>query len=284
MPHAMVARRQVALVALVFVLSLSGSLLAQTKPKRADIGGAPPKSILWVGNSFFYYNNSMHNYVSNLMRAADPKSVPRSISVTISGSGLDWHDVESYFRPNGLGAYSFVGDNEIVFNKFDKPFDAVILSDCSQCPVHPQLKPIFHEYAKKHSDTVVKHGARPVFLMTWAYKDKPEMTAQLAEEYTVAGNANDALVIPAGLAFAKAIGKRPDLEFYQPDKRHPALIGTYLAAATAYASIYKKSPVGNSFTGGIDAKTAGFLQSVAWETVQEYFGKSEDVKLGAGTK
>ena len=165
-----------------------------------------------------------------------------------------------------------------------KPFDAVILSDCSQCPVHPQLKRIFHEYAKKHSDTVVKHGARPVFLMTWAYKDKPEMTAQLAEEYTVAGNANDALVIPAGLAFAKAISKRPDLEFYQPDKRHPTLIGTYLAAATAYASIYKKSPVGNSYSGGIDAKTANFLQSVAWETVQEYFGKSQDVKLGAGTK
>jgi hypothetical protein len=273
MSHALIARRRVPLFALVFVLSLFGSLLAQTKPKRADIGGGPPKSILWVGNSFFYYNNSMHNYVSNLMRAADPKSVPRSTSVTISGSGFDWHDVESYFRPNGIGAYSFVGDNEIVFNKFDKPFDVVILSDCSQCPVHPTLKRVFHEYAKKHSDTVIKHGARPVFLMTWAYKDKPEMTAQLAEEYTIAGNDNDALVIPAGLAFAKAIGKRSDLEFYQPDKRHPTLIGTYLAASTAYASIYKKSPAGNSYTGGIDAKTAGFLQSVAWETVQEYFGK-----------
>jgi hypothetical protein len=271
--HTFLARKPAPLVSLVFVISLSGGLLAQTKPKRTDIGGEPPRSILWVGNSFFYYNNSMHNYVSNLIRAADPKSVPRSTSVTISGSGFDWHDVESYFRPNGIGGYSFVGDNEIVFNKFDKLFDAAILSDCSQCPVHPKLRRIFHEYAKKHSDTVVKHGARPVFLMTWAYKDKPEMTAQLAEEYTIAGNDNNALVIPAGLAFAKAIGKRPDLELYQPDKRHPALIGTYLAACTTYASIYKKSPVGNPYTGGIDAKTANFLQSVAWETVQEYFGK-----------
>ena len=261
-------------VSLIFLISLSSDLLAQTKPKRTDIGGEPPKSILWVGNSFFYYNNGMSNYLSNLLRAADPKSVFRSTSVTISGSGLDWHDVESYFRPNGIGRYSFVGDNEIVFNKIDKLFDAVILSDCSQCPVHPQLKSVFHEYAKKHSDTVIKHGARPVFLMTWAYKDKPEMTAQLAEEYTMAGNNNDALVIPAGLAFAKAIGKRPELEFYQPDKRHPTLIGTYLAASTAYASIYKKSPAGNSYVGGIDPKTANFLQSVAWETVQEYFGNS----------
>ena len=79
------------------------------------------------------------------------------------------------------------------------------------------------------------------------------------------------------LAFAKAIGKRPELEFYQLDKRHPTLIGTYLAASTAYASIYKKSPAGNSYVGGIDPKTGNFLQSVAWETVQEYFGKSRPV-------
>ena len=266
--------KPMAVVSLIVLLSLSSNLQAQTKLKRTDIGGGPPKSILWVGNSFFYYNNGMSNYLSNLLRAADPKSALRSTSVTISGSGLDWHDVESYFRPNGIGRYSFVGDNEIVFNKIDKLFDAVILSDCSQCPVHPQLKSVFHEYAKKHSDTVIKHGARPVFLMTWAYKDKPEMTAQLAEEYTIAGNNNNALVIPAGLAFAKAISKRPELEFYQPDKRHPTLIGTYLGASTAYASIYNKSPVDNTYVAGIDPKTASFLQSVAWETVQEYFGKS----------
>ena len=267
------SKKAAALLSLFFLVSLSDVVLAQTKPKRTDVGGEPPRSILWVGNSFFYYNNSMHNYVGRLVRAADPKMGHRSTSATLSGSGLDWHDMESYFRPNGIGKYSFVGDNEIRFNKFDKLFDAVIMIDCSQCPVHPKLKAVFHEYAKKQSDIVRKHGAAPVFLMTWAYKDKPEMTAQLAEEYTIAGNDNDALVIPAGLAFAKAIGKKPDLEFYQPDKRHPSQIGTYLAACTAYASIYRKSPVGSTYTAGIDAQTANFLQAVAWETVQEYFGK-----------
>lgn len=266
-------KKAAALLSLFFLISLSNVVLAQTKPKRTDVGGEPPRSILWVGNSFFYYNNSMHNYVGRLVRAADPKMGHRSTSATLSGAGLDWHDMESYFRPNGIGKYSFVGDNEIRFNKFDKLFDAVIMIDCSQCPVHPKLKAVFHEYAKKQSDIVRKHGATPVFLMTWAYKDKPEMTAQLAEEYTIAGNDNNALVIPAGLAFAKAIGKKPDLEFYQPDKRHPSQIGTYLAACTTYASIYRKSPVGSTYTAGIDAQTANFLQAVAWETVQEYFGK-----------
>jgi len=266
-------KKAAALSSLICLISLSNAVLAQTKPNRTAPDGDPPRSILWVGNSFFYYNNSMHNYVGRLVRASGPKMAHRSTSATISGSGLDWHDMESYFRPNGIGKYSFVGDNEVRFNKLDKLFDAVIMIDCSQCPVHPKLKPVFHEYAKKQSDIVRKHSAVPIFLMTWAYKDKPEMTAQLAQEYTIAGNDNDALVIPAGLAFAKAIAKRPDMELYQPDKRHPSQLGTYLAACTTYSSIYGKSAVGNTYMAGIDAETAKFLQTVAWETVQEYFAK-----------
>jgi hypothetical protein len=262
---------RLAALVLLWLLAISAAADAQ-RPARTDVGGEAPNRFLWVGNSFFYYNNSMHGHVGNLARAADPKTGYRAVSVTISGSGIDWHDMESYFRPNGIGKYSFVGDNEIAFNKPGRQFDAVIMMDCSQCPIHPQLQPLFHEYVKKQSEIVVRNGARPVLFMSWAYKDKPEMTAQLAEQYTIAGNANDALVIPAGLAFAKAIAKRPDIELYQPDKRHPSLPGTYLAACTVYAATMKKSPVGNPYTAGLDPALAAMLQSTAWETVQEYYG------------
>ena len=156
-------------------------------------------------------------------KAADPanKLAYRNTMVTIGGSGFDWHDVESYFRPNAIGSYSFDENNNVVFNKLDKLFDVAVMMDCSQCPIHPKLKSVFTDYAKKNSDIVRAKGARPVFFMSWAYADKPEMTAQLAEAYTVAGNANNALVIPAGLAFAKAVGKQPELNLYAPDKRHP---------------------------------------------------------------
>lgn len=263
------------LISLFLTLFCSSHVLAQTTPKIEDIGLEKPQTILYVGNSFYYFNNSMHRYVSGLATAVDPtnRSQYRSTSITISGAGLNWHDVESYFKPGGVASYSFVGDNQIVFNKFDKPFEVVIMNDCSQCPIHPQLKDVFHEYARKHSQTVVKHGAKPVLFMTWAYADKPEMTSQLAEQYTIAGNNNDALVIPAGLAFAKALSKNPQIALYDRDKRHPSLLGTYLSACTIYSSLYKKSPVDNPYNGGVDAKTANFLQEVAWETVREYFGK-----------
>jgi hypothetical protein len=117
------------------------------------------------------------------------------------------------------------------------------------------------------------HGVTPVFFMSWAYADKPEMTAQLAEAYTVAGNANNALVIPAGLAFARALSKQPELNLYAADKRHPSLAGTYLATCTTFAALTGRSPVGNTYLAGIDEPTAHFLQAVAWETVQDYYGK-----------
>ena len=162
-----------------------------------------------------YYNNSLHGHVGQLARASNERqrAMHSSVSITISGSGLGWHDVASYFRPNAIERYSFTPDNELRFNSTGRLFDAAIMMDCSQCPVHPTLRPIFFEYAKRHSDTVRANNAEPIFLMTWSYADKPEMTQ---------------------------------------------------------ASIYNVSPVGNSYTGGLDAASARHLQEVAWETVSQY--------------
>ena len=246
------------------------ALHAQTKPKHADLGQAP-ESVLWVGNSFFYYNNSMHNAFGLLVASASSDSRVRGTSVTISGSGLDWHDMDSLLRPDGLGRYSFGANNEIRFNKAGRQYDTAIMMDCSQCPVHPQLHAAFHDTVRKHSQSLLRAGVRPVLFMSWAYKDKPEMTAQLAEQYTVAANANGALVIPAGLAFAKAIAKRADVELYAADKRHPSPAGTYLGACTVYATLYRKSPVGLTYSAGLSPELATLLQTAAWDAVQEYF-------------
>ena len=85
-------------------------------------------------------------------------------------------------------------------------------------------------------------------------------------------------MIPAGLAFARSLRQRPELVLHASDKRHPSLAGTYLAAATVYASLFKKSPEGLSYTAGLDGDTARFLQTVAWQTVQDYFSPKQAAK------
>jgi hypothetical protein len=242
---------------------------AETRPKVTSLG-SEPASILYIGNSFFYFNNGMGGHVARLNASAEGAHKLRSTDVTISGSSLQWHDVDSYFRPNAVGAFSFDPENNVVFNKTDTLFEVAVMMDCSQCPIHPTLKSQFAEYAKKDSDIVRKHGARPVLFMSWAYANKPEMTAELAEAYTIAGNANDALVIPAGLAFARVVKEHPEIGLYIADKRHPTLAGTYLAACTTYAALFGRSPVGLGYTAGLDATTAKALQDAAWATVRDY--------------
>ena len=259
------------LAPLLAALALAGCAATPPTPVSKAPDG-PPGAMLWVGNSFFYYNNSMHGHVAGLVNGGDKSVKHRGVSVTISGSGVDWHDMEGYLG-GGIGKYSFLPGNQIKFNPPGRQFDAVMFMDCSQCPIHPQLGPVFHEYAKKNSDAIRAYGAKPVLFMSWAYKDKPEMTQQLAEQYVKAGKANGAQVVPAGLAFAKSIAKRPQLDLYVPDLRHPSLAGTYLSACTVYASLLGKSPVGNTYTAGLPADVAAHLQQVAWETVQEFNAK-----------
>ena len=185
---------------------------AASSPATVAARPAEVKSLLWVGNSFFYYNNSMHGHVGRLLTSAGGKGF-RASSATISGSGLNWHDVGAHLRADsGLGSYSFVGDNEVRFNpKGEKKFDAVMMMDCSQCPIHPQLGPLFHEFVGKHSATARSFGTEPILFMSWAYSDKLEMTGPLAAEYVKAGKAHNALVVPAGLAFAESVKRRPEV-------------------------------------------------------------------------
>jgi len=251
---------------------------AQTPPASPAASAAsrtPPQSMLWVGNSFFYYNNSMHGHVGSLLRASpEGNRGRRQTSATISGSGLNWHDMEAHFKPGGMGSYSFNAKNEVEFNvgerKLPKLWDAVLMMDCSQCPVHPQLAPLFEESVAKNAVITRRHGAEPILFMSWAYQDAPEMTATLADAYMKMGAAHQMRVVPAGLAFARSVAKRPELNLYVADKRHPSLAGTYLAACTVLASVYRVDPVGNGYTAGLPADVAAHLQSIAAETVRDF--------------
>ncbi len=246
------------------------------RPRVTRLADDSAQSFMWVGNSFFYYNNGMPAFVQRLLAGGPPAEFRpyRATMITMGDSGLDWHDLESYFRPNAVGRYSFDGDNNVIFNTDAKLFDVTILMDCSQCPIHPTLGKIFPEIVRTDVRIARAHAAEPVLFMSWAYADKPEMTAELAAAYTAAGNANNALVIPAGLAFARARAEHPDITLYQADNRHPTVAGTYLAAATSLVTLYHHPSEENSYTAGLDAETARVLRRVAWQTVQAYFGPS----------
>lgn len=256
------------LTGVAFLLALAGCATSFAPAVPAADPNQPPKSVLWVGNSYFYFNNSMHGHVGRFLADARVTGT-RATSVTISGAGIDWHDMASHFKPDsGMAKYSFNAQNEVVFNKFERRYDAVIMMDCSQCPIHPTLKPVFYDVVKKHIDTVRANGAIPWLFASWAYADKPEMAEALFAEYNNAAKLYNARVVPAGIAFANSIKRRADVNLYDPDKRHPSLAGTYLGAATVLAVVYGVNPTNLTYTAGLPADVATHLRAVAWETAQ----------------
>lgn len=262
------------------VALFTGHALAEDaiiKPLVTHLARAP-KSVLLVGNSFMYYNNGVGSYARQI--SVDQHEPMTFTMTTIGGAGLDWHLVKSYLRPNGLRSYSTTGDgsNRLVFHEYPdgKIFDAVILQDNSQGPIHPELSKLFRKYAAIHCKDIREVGSEPLLMMTWAYADKPEMTALLANATIEVANENRAMVVPVGLAFANAKKGRPDLRLIVADNRHPTPAGTYLEGCVIFATLSGKSPVGSKCTGVGDARIsesdARYLQEVAWRTVKEFFG------------
>jgi len=240
-----------------------------TQPKIKSLGLEAPKQILFVGNSYFYYNNSLHNKVLALAKEADPQNANQYQykSVTISGAYLAHHDVASYMKKGAFG--------------YKKPFDVVILQGNSSEQMTKEKREAFLKTVKEYDALIRATGAKTVLFMTWAYTPKnpeynPNMTEMNREGYTEAGNAINALVIPVGIAFEEAYKRRPGIKLQKEyDGSHPDVYGSYLAACVVYTSLYGKSPVGLTYDdyGTVDKETAHFLQTVAWDTVQKYYGR-----------
>ena len=254
------------MVSLALLLLHAGWGNAAQSPQVRQPGEAP-KRILFVGNSYLYYNDSLHNHVRRIAIAADPASA-KSLqykSATIGGAPLAHHDIQHLLTPGNLG--------------MKQPFDMVILQGASTDVSSDARRASFREKVIEFNAEIMKRGARTALYMTHAHVKpskfaSPDMIRKVEDLYVSVGNEVGALVIPVGLAFEEAYRQRPDIKLHKDyDGSHPDLIGTYLAACVVYASLYGKSPVGNSYDyyGKIDKETAGFLQKVADETVRKFF-------------
>lgn len=240
-------------ILLLLALAAVANGCAATAPPGDDQTKRPDK-VLFVGNSFTYYNNGLHRHLRHLTRASGlltPGKFRMRI-MTISGGRL----------PEHAGGFEtmLAGDD----------WDVVVLQGHSLGPISEATAGPFRQAAREFAGIARARGTRPAFFMTWAYSGRPEMTALLDEAYTAIGRELDAEVVPVGLAFARVTGERPDIVLRTDDDRHPTMAGTYLAACVFFAALYGQSPEGLEYDAGLPSETAAYLQRVASETVDSY--------------
>ena len=212
----------------------------------ASCGGHAATRVLFVGNSFTFYNGGIDAQLAEMAPSC------RTQLLATGGYTLQqhWND-GSELATIRSGHFSYV-----------------VLQEQSQTPVYDRA--LFATYAADFSRLIKANGAKPVLLMTWQRPDSTQWgvtTASLAAAYQAVGATVGAKVAPAGLAFANALALRPDLVLNNTDG-HPTVDGTYLAACVVYGTIFDHSPVGISYApAGISPEVRDFLQRVAAQTL-----------------
>lgn len=236
-----------------------------TKPQVEN-----PLRVLLIGNSYYYYNNSLHNHLKRMVAAGDPTIKESTIeykSATISGASLAHHPVEWFVTPGQLGIKG--------------GFELVVFADGSAAPLSETRRVESRRLLREHAATVRKHGAQVALYMTHAYvaphrQTKPENLAMTARHYVEAANEIGAMVIPVALAFEEAYRQRPDVSLHMTyDGSHPNALGTYLAACVTYSSIYDRPCQGNPYNyfGQFSQEDIAFLQSISDAVVKRFFNR-----------
>lgn len=241
----------------IFALDVEISSLENKKPER----------VLYIGNSYLYYNDSLHNHVRRMLDEVYESEIDTTNykSVTISGSRSWHHDIDHSLNYKNLGV--------------KKPFQLVIFQGGSGETNTVNERNIFSNEVSKIVKKIQFAGAEAALYMIHAYVEPhedtdPRMIENIKQMYIDAGNKNDALVIPVGIAFENAYKAQPNIKLHKHyDGTHPNILGTYLASCVVFSSITHLSPLNiqYSYFGEISDVDKKFLQKIAKETVEDFY-------------
>ena len=225
------------------------------------------KEVLFVGNSYTYVND-----LPNLI-----KQIALSFGDTL---------IHESSTPGG-SSFNAHSTNTQTLNKINQQqWDYIVLQAQSQ---EPSLSPGYvntnvFPAAQVLIDAIESNSLciEPLFFMTWGRKfgDASNcipyppvctylgMQERLKNRYLDMSFQHNASCSPVGMAWEKSIAIDNTLNLFSSDNSHPSIYGSYLAACTFYASIFKKSSVGSTYWPNvIDSATAYSLQQIGSSTV-----------------
>lgn len=229
-------------------------------------GRKMPYKVLFLGNSFSFYNGTVGYRFWEYEKAAGEvvgdsyAQSPYVKMITSPGQTFQYHWYENNQNsectdctdhvlpaPPTVNLTDYTGKNaqDIIAHG---EWDVVVMQSYSTAASRDPEN--FFRYGKKLDRLIKRSGARVVLYQTWAYPGADNTTA---EEATLLGNyeklAQDlgSGISKVGTAFKDAHAELngwaawPDGILFT-DNKHPSSFGTYLAAAVHFGSIYGKSP------------------------------------------
>lgn len=224
--------------------------------------GSRPK-ILFVGNSYTFYNNLSMMFL-NIVNGQGRKCIAKELS-----SG--YYTLKQYADVEDQGG-------ALLDRTLGKEnWDFVILQENTSMALSTAAPQEMFPPSRTLDEKIKAAGGQSVFLMTWAPKDgmkvgfkqqkREAVQADLAGSYLAITDELDAILAPVGVGFMRCTQTYPDIELWDGDKQHPSLAGSYLAACILYSVIYQDSPENCPYISELEEDVALKLQNIAAELV-----------------
>ena len=216
--------------------AVAGSLLLIAIATGAGSHRAPPpRSVLFIGNSYTYFNNLpelVGQIADGVAQGVGPAPSTGSMHTALCAAG-------------GATLATHFADGRCGQMLAGRPWDLVILQEQSTLgrPEPDDRDGIsdprrtFWPGVRQWDDAIRRRGARTGLLLTWARRDRPEQQAHLTEAYVTIGRERGALVVPAGPAWQAFRRAHPRLPLHDEDGSHPGALGSYLTAVTVLSAI-----------------------------------------------
>lgn len=182
-------------------------------------------AILFVGNSLTFFN-AMPDIVAAISLGAADEPPLRVAMIAFPDFSLEDH----WNRGDARDAIAEGG------------WDVVVLQQGPS--TLPANRAHLVEWAGRFAERIRAVGARPALLSVWPTDGSAAGYDATLASYTAAAEAVDGLLIPAGEAWRAARARDPALRLTVVDGFHPSLLGSVIAAYSAWHAITGRSPVG----------------------------------------
>lgn len=227
------------LTALAAIALGTSAATGHSSPRRAIHGARLPPAtadtlhVLFIGNSFTYYNN-MPRMVEAI--SMQPGHHPiRTAMVATGGASLadNW------------------ADSLVQQALHSRRWDWIVVNDQStfaetylvngQAHVHSWAE--LERSAPRFDSAAHAIGAKFAVVMHWPDQDAPARDADaLTYAFTTIARRLNATLIPIGTVWHAVRLANPNVELYDPDKHHPSPAGSLLLASVVYTTLTDHAP------------------------------------------
>ena len=234
---------------------------------------AQTKKVLFLGNSYTHGNN-----------------MPAMLSNAAVSTGKNL--IYDMYAPGGYYTHNHLNDSTSLAKIASGSWDNVVVQDQSMSMAYPNRHIGWMPYYVK-IDSIIKSNnicVQTMLFSTWGRKNGDtyfctppqcetetwinrtyyQVDSAIETNYKIISDSLKSSLTPVGAVWRYLRLNYPEINLFEPDDSHPTLAGSYAAACSFYATIFRSDPTLITFDAGLTATFAERIRLAAKNVVYNH--------------